>query len=114
MTDMHAGLEQFRYQLRDAVALDLERGGRRRVVRALVPVAALAGAAAVVLALTGTSPPELTADAAIMRPVTAALTAPPATILHERALVTLGSRTSPYELWVESDSPHAYRVIKWG
>ncbi|MBV8219492.1 MAG: hypothetical protein JO325_13580, partial [Solirubrobacterales bacterium] len=46
--------------------------------------------------------------------VTAALTAPPATILHERALVTLGSTTAPYELWEQSAPPHAYRVVKWG
>ena len=114
MTDMHAGLEQFRDQLRDAVARDLDRAPRRRGVRGRVPVAGLAGAAALVIALSGSSSPVVTADAAILRHVTEALTAPPATILHERALVTLGSTTSPYELWIESDAPHAYRVVKWG
>jgi len=49
-----------------------------------------------------------------MRHVTAALTPPPATILHERALVTRGSTTQPYELWLETGSPYRYRVLKWG
>ncbi len=53
-------------------------------------------------------------DAAITRHVVAALTPPPATILHERALVTRGSITQPYELWTETGSPYRYRVIKWG
>jgi hypothetical protein len=126
MTELHAGLEQFRDQLRDAVARDLDRGGRRHVRRPVrgrsalrvgVPALAAAGAAALLLALllalTGGSPAP-PADAAIMRHVVAALNAPPATILHERALVTLGTATSPYELWIESNPPHAYRVAKWG
>lgn len=32
----------------------------------------------------------------------------------KRALVTSGSATSPYELWIESTPPHHYHVIKWG
>jgi hypothetical protein len=118
MTDMHAGLAQFRDELRDAVAHDLDDRGLRdgrgdRALRVALPTAAAAGAAALALALTGGSPAP-SADAAIMRHVVAALTGPAATILHERALVTSGSTTAPYELWVESDPPHAYRVIKWG
>jgi hypothetical protein len=115
---MHAGLEQFRDQLRDAVAHDLNGRPPRHVrgtgaLRIGLPTAAAAGAAAVALALTGGSPAP-PADAAIMRHVVAALSAPPATILHERAVVTLGTRTAPFELWIESTPPYAYRVIKWG
>ncbi|MBV8217985.1 MAG: hypothetical protein JO325_05955, partial [Solirubrobacterales bacterium] len=117
MTDMHAGLEQFRDQLRDAVARDLDRSPHaagRWAAWGLIPAAGLAAGAAAALVGTGASAPVPTADAAIMRHVTAALTPPPATILHERALVTLGSTTAPYELWEQSAPPHAYRVIKWG
>jgi hypothetical protein len=118
MTEIHAGLELFRKQLRDAVARDLDRGTRPRAparlgLRVGIPAALVATATALVVALTG-SPGVPSADAAITRHVLAALSSPSATILHERALVTLGSTTSPYELWVSSDPPHAYRVIKWG
>ena len=113
MTELHAGLELFRDQLRDAVARDVARQPRRRAVRGLIPVAGMAGAAALVLTLSSGAPAPI-AEGAIMRHVAAALTSPPASILHERALVTMGSATSPFELWVESDPPHAYRVIKWG
>jgi len=122
MTEMHAGLEQFREQLRDAVARDLSRRrspasalrGRYPAGAATAVALAAAAAGAAVLALNGGSAAVPTADAAIMRHVVAALTAPPATILHERALVRSGSTTAPYELWIESNPPHAYRVIKWG
>jgi hypothetical protein len=113
MTELHAGLELFRDQLRDAVARDLTRRPRRRAVRALIPAAGMAGAAALVLTLSGGAPAPI-AEGAIMRHVAAALTTPPASILHERALVTRGSTTAPYELWVESSAPYAYRVLKWG
>ena len=113
MNELHAGLELFRDQLRDAVARDLTRRPRRRAVRGLIPVAGMAGAAALVLTLRGGAPAPI-AEGAIMRHVAAALSAPPASILHERALVTSGSTTAPYELWVESSAPYAYRVLKWG
>ncbi len=54
------------------------------------------------------------ADAAILHRVAAALTSPPAMILHERALVTAGGGTSPYELWAEDTPPYHYHVLKWG
>jgi hypothetical protein len=111
MTELHAGLDLFRDQLRDAVARDLDRRPRRRA--ALLAVPAGAAAAALTLVVTGGAPPP-GADAAIMRHVVTALTAPPATILHERAMVTRGSTTQPYELWVENNPPYGYRVIKWG
>jgi hypothetical protein len=112
MTELHAGLELFRDQLRDAVARDVSRRPRRRAARALIPAAGLAAAGALVLTTGGAPAPS--ADAAVMRHVVTALTAPPATILHERAMVTSGSKTQPYELWVESSPPYSYRVIKWG
>jgi hypothetical protein len=116
MTELHAGLKLFRDELRDAVARDLAspRRSRARARGALVPVLA-AAAAAGVLVITQTGAPAVPAvDAAIMRHVTAALTPPPATILHERARVTRGSTTQPYELWTETGPPFHYRVIKWG
>jgi hypothetical protein len=112
MTELPAGLDLFRDQLCDAVARDLSRRPRRRAVRTLVPAAGLAAAGALVLTAGGAPAPS--ADAAVMRHVVTALTAPPATILHESAMVTLGSTTAPYELWVQSSPPYAYRVIKWG
>jgi hypothetical protein len=112
MTELPAGLDLFRDQLRDAAVRDLARRPRRRAIRTVIPAAGLAAAAVVVFTTGGAPAPS--ADAAIMRHVIGALTAPPATILHERAIVTVGSASSPYELWIESNPPHAYRVIKWG
>ena len=54
------------------------------------------------------------ADAAIVHRVVAALTQPRATILHERAMVTAGGITAPYEVWVETTPPYRYYVFKWG
>jgi hypothetical protein len=55
------------------------------------------------------------ADAAIMRHVNAELTAPPGSILHEAATVTLpDGSSSPFELWVQTGGTGVYRVIKWG
>ena len=113
MTDLPAGLDLFRDQLHDAVARDLSRRPRRRAAHGLIGVAGIGAAAALALTLSGGAPAPM-ADAAVMRHVVTALTAPPATILHERAMVTLGSTTQPYELWVQSSPPYSYRVIKWG
>jgi hypothetical protein len=113
MTELHAGLELFRDQLRDAIARDVDRRPRRRAVRGAIPVAGIAAAGAAVLAITGGTPAP-TADAVVMRHVVAALTAPPATILHERAFVIAGSKSTRFELWAQSNPPYAYRVIKWG
>jgi hypothetical protein len=118
MTQLHAGLELYRDQLREAIARDLDdhkRSGRRGrlVVRAAVPAAAAAAAGALAISLT-TGTPVQNADAAILHHVADALTSPPATILHERALVTAGSTTQPYELWTENVPPYHYHVLKWG
>lgn len=114
MTDLPAGLDLFRDQLHDAVARDLSRLPRRRAMRGVIGVAGVAAAAALAFTVASGGAPAPSADAAVMRHVVTALTAPPATILHERAMVTLGSTTQPYELWVESSPPYSYRVIKWG
>ena len=120
MTELHAGLQLFRDELRDAVARDLAPTGRARARarprRRMTVAAATAGlaAAAAVFVSQGGAPPVPTADAAIMRHVVAVLTPATNTILHERALVTLGSTTAPFELWVQTGGNHAYRVTKWG
>lgn len=117
MTMMHAGLELYRDQLRDAIAQQLHEHSaplrRQRAVQLGGAAAAAIAAGTLAVTLTGGSSVS-SADAAILHRVAAALTAPPATILHERALVTAGGVTQPYELWVESAPPHSYHVFKWG
>lgn len=120
MTQLHNGLELYREDLRRAVARQQLAGEKRsrlradrRLVRVAVPAAAALGAGALALTLSGGSPVS-SADAAILRHVEAALTSPPATILHERAMVTLAGVTAPYELWAESVPPYHYHVLKWG
>jgi hypothetical protein len=119
MTDVqHAGLDLYRDQLRRAIARDLadaRRTARRRRLglRAAVPVGGALAVGALAVGLTGGTPVP-TADAAVLRHVASALTSPPATILHERALVTVGSTTQPFELWQENVPPYHYHVMKWG
>ena len=119
MTQLHTGLAVYRDQLRGAIARDLKRRRRahvpRRALRFAIPTAVAGVVVAGVLALTPTfEAPVQPADAAILGHVAAALTAPPGMILHERALVTVGSTTRPYELWAQNDAPYSYRVEKWG
>jgi hypothetical protein len=113
MTELHPGLELFRDQLRAAIERDLSRRTRTRTLQVAVPMAAAAATAAAVVAFTGGTSVQ-NADAAILRHVAAALTSPSGTILHERATVTAGSSTYPFELWARSDPPYGYRVHKWG
>jgi hypothetical protein len=118
MTQLHAGLALYGEQLREAIVRDLhdhERSSRRGrlVVRAAVSAAAAAAAGALAISLTGGTPVQ-SADAAILHRVANALASPPASILHERALVTAGSTTQPYELWTENVPPYHYHVLKWG
>jgi hypothetical protein len=113
MTEPTAALDLFRDQLHDAVARDLSRRPRRRATGGVIGVAGVGAAAALALTIVGGAGPPVV-EGAIARHVIGALTAPPATILHERALVTLGSTTQPYEVWAETSPPFAYRVIKWG
>jgi hypothetical protein len=118
MNELPVELSMFRDQLRDAVARDLSqslrpRMPRSRVVKFTAPLVGAAAAGACAIALTGGASVQ-SADAAILRHVRHALSGSGGTILHERALVTLGSSTSTYELWVQTDAPHNYHVIKWG
>ncbi len=118
MTELHAGLELYREELRRAIAQQLEdrrrpRPRAPRAARMALGAATVVAATALAVTLsTGSSVPS--ADAAILHRVAAALTSPPATILHERAMVTWGSTSQPYELWVESTPPYHYHVLKWG
>jgi hypothetical protein len=120
MNDLPTGLRLYRNQLRDAVARDLAHGRRasprpRWALRVAASTAALAaGAVAAVVLLTG-GPQASPADAAILRNVATALTAPAGTILHERAMVSLGGAPATrYELWAQAEVPYAYRVVKFG
>lgn len=117
MTELHPGLALYRDQLRDAIAQELyegrERPPRRRAIQIGAAAAVAVAAGTLALTLTGRSSVQ-SADAAILHRVAAALTSPPATILHERALVTADGTTQPYELWVESTAPYHYHVLKWG
>jgi hypothetical protein len=96
------------------------RWGARLPRRATGLGLAVAGAAAAAIALvplvvsTGSGGPAV-ADAAIIRHVRAELTAPPGSILHEAATVTLtdGSSTQ-FELWAQTGGTGVYRVIKFG
>jgi hypothetical protein len=122
MTELHASLELYREQLRDAIDRDLRGharahpGRRRPRLRLAIPAGlgiAAAGAAAIV-AFTGGASVQ-SADAAILHRVADALTPPAGSILHERAMVTApGQAAQRYELWQRTSAPYGYRVIKWG
>ena len=118
MTELHAGLQLYRDQLRGAIERQPHAARRARppAPRVLqIGALALAGVAAGAAALTFNGGGSVqSANAAILHRVAAALTAPPATILHERAVVTWGSTTAPYELWEENVPPYHYHVLKWG
>jgi hypothetical protein len=113
-------LRLYRDQLRDAVARDL--AARRRMPlrpslsrRLVLPAVALVAVAVAAGAIVGLGSQATPADAAILHRMVAALTPPAGTILHERAEITApGQGTQPYEVWMQADSPHAYRVVKWG
>ena len=82
------------------------RRARRVVRRALalsVPATAAAAATATVLLTAGGASGPSLASAAIIRHVRAELTAPPGSILHESATVTLPDGSSmPFELWTQT------------
>jgi hypothetical protein len=96
----------------------LNRRRRQRLVaaRAGALLVALAAAALIGLSVFGAGGVQTdTANAAILRRVAAVLAPQAGTILHERALVTIqGMAPAQYQLWQETDSPFAYRVIKFG
>ncbi len=117
MSVVHTELQQFRNELRGAVAADLERHRvRRRHLRRAVTIgtpgsvlAALGLSLGLVLGGGGGMSP---ADAAVLTGVESALSPPPNTVMHVRAMVTIGADPAqPYELWATDT---AYRVIKEG
>jgi hypothetical protein len=117
MSVLHTEMQQFRHELRGAVAADLERHRvRRRHVRRAVTVgapgsvlAALGLSLGLVLGSGGGMSP---ADAAILTGAESALSPPPNTVMHVRAMVTVGTDPAqPYELWATDT---AFRVIKEG
>ena len=114
---MNESLTMYREQLRGAIDADL-RGRQTRTRRRLalgVPALAASATAAALMITTGSPSGTSPADAAILHGVSSALAPPAGTIIHVRALVSLDGRPAvPYELWAQSDSPHAYRVIKFG
>jgi hypothetical protein len=120
-TDIPDILVTYRSQLHAAIERDLARRTRtgrlkRRALALSVPAtAAAATTATVLLTAGGASGPSL-ASAAIIRHVRAELTAaPPGSILHESATVTLPDGSSmPFELWVQTGGTGVYRVIKFG
>jgi len=121
MNELHRGLRVYRVQLVDAIERERRRPRSRPwstsawIVRFAVPALAVASAAAVVLVvLTSGGSGVPSANAAVLRGVAAALTPPSGSILHERALVTVGDQPPQrYELW-EQTGTGAYRVVKFG
>ena len=120
MTHTHAGLRQYRSELRAAIARDLRRGpatrpGSRRALAIGLPATAAAATAAVLFVSGGGPTGPTDAQAAILRHVSRALSAPAGMILHQRAMVSLnGQAPQRFELWEQTASPYRYRVIKWG
>src|SRR5262249_53735261 len=121
MNELPADLRLYRDQLRDAVARALGRRGSRNPIplpssRVAIPaLVGLAGVIAAVAVVLTADPRAQSADAAILHRMAVALTPPAGTILHEQAEITSpGEGTQPFEIWTQAESPHAYRVIKWG
>ncbi len=124
-TDIPDALDTYGNQLYAAIERDLARGTRtgrlkRRALALSVPAtAAVATTATVLLTAGGASGPSL-ASAAIVRHVRAELAAaPPGSIRHESAIVTLsGGSSMSFELWAQTngtgDATGVYRVIKDG
>jgi outer membrane lipoprotein-sorting protein len=96
-----------------------ERGTRPAVARhpwrVAIAAALTACGAVVIMLLAGSAATPQLAQAAIVRHTQAAVGLAPGTILHERALVSIDGRTwQPYELWIATNDPQRFRVIKFG
>src|ERR1700751_3580384 len=110
-------LESLRKELVRGVGRNIQRRHRTLVAaRAAGFLVAVAGAAVIAVTVFGAAGPQTeTANGAVLHRVATALAPPAGTILHEQAVVTIqGTAPATYELWQESDSPYAYRVIKFG
>jgi hypothetical protein len=112
-------LQTYKLQLHAAVERDLARGTRarrlkQRTLTLSVPIMAAGTVAALLLTAGGAAGPSL-ADAAILRHIRTALTAPAGLIVHQKAMISLdGAPARPFELWESTTAPYPYRVIKWG
>jgi hypothetical protein len=115
MSELHSGLVLFREQLVDAIDRRRARTWIRDPrLRWLLPAAAAVAVVAAVTVVAGGTQ-ATSAGAATLRRITAALTPPSGTILHDRALVTMGNQAPQiYELWQESGHPSTARWIKFG
>ena len=118
--DFDSDLERLGDALRASTSVDFARSGgaarrKRRALALGVPAGAAAATAATVLLSAGGAAGPALANAAIIRHVRAELTAPPGSILHEAATVTLpdGSSTQ-FELWAQTGDTGVYRVKKFG
>jgi len=116
-TEIPQSLRDFRGKLHAAVARDLSRPqGPLTVLARLRPrrrrgfVAYAVGAAvavALTVALVTAGSPVQSANAAILRHVTAALTPPAGTVLHEMGTIELPGQTAKcFELWAQADPPY--------
>ncbi len=91
------------------------RRGWRRGLALSVPATAAAATTAVLLLTAGGPSGPSSASAAIVRHISAELTAPPGQILHESATVTLPNGSSmQFKLWTQTGGTGVYRVIKYG
>ena len=119
-TDIPDILVAYRSQLHAAIERDLDRGTRtgrikRRALALGVPATAAAATTAAVLLTAGGASGPSSASAAIIRHISAELTAPPGQIVHESATVTFPDGSSmPFELWAQTGATGVYRVIKDG
>ena len=119
-TDIPDILDTYRNQLHAAIERDLARGTRtgrikRRALALGVPATAAAATTAAVLLTAGGASGPSSASAAIIRHISAELTAPPGQIVHESATVTFPDGSSmPFELWAQTGGTGVYRVIKDG
>jgi hypothetical protein len=121
MTELPPKLVAYRSQLKAAIERDLARPAERQAgfirrglpARLLTSTAAVGVAAAMlVLALVGSGAPQ-PAIAAVLGRLETRLSQPPDTILHERALVTIGRHPpTAFELWRLNGTNPEYRVIK--
>ncbi len=118
--DTPPDLQTYKLQLHAAVERDLARGRRARRLRQRtltlsVPIITATATVATLLLTAGGAAGPSSADAAILRQIRTALTAPAGMIVHQKAMISLdGAPAQPFELWESPIAPYPYRVIKWG
>ena len=118
--DTPLALQTYKRQLHAAIERDVARTTRARRLRQRMLtlsapiVAATATVMTLLLTAGGGAGPSL-ADAAIIRHIRSALTAPAGMIVHQKAMISLnGAPPQPFELWESTTAPYPYRVNKWG